>query len=229
MIAHRGASAGAVDNSLDAFARAIEVGADLIEFDLRRTRDEQLIAFHDRVVRGVPVSRLSRDEITAKIGHQPPLLDEVLDLARGRIGLDVELKEAGYTDRVIDALSKRFEPERVLVTSFIDEVVAEAKHLTSASTVGLLVGIDRPRPVVRTRLSELDPVRRARACGADYVVMHFTLAELGALRRAHRAGFPAIVWTVNDAARLRRYLGDERVTAVVTDVPARAIQLRAEA
>jgi glycerophosphoryl diester phosphodiesterase len=223
VVAHRGASAGAVDNSLDAFERAIDLGADLLEFDVRRTRDDQLIAFHDAAVGGRPVATLTRAEIGAGAGHLPPLLDEVLDLARGRIGLDVELKEDGYVARVLAALDGL--PD-VVVTSFLDDVVAEAKRLAPELRAGLLVGVGRTKQVVKTRLSELSPVPRATACGADLVAMHHALASLGALRRVAEAGFPVFVWTVNDEALLRRFLADPRVEAVITDVPGRALSLR---
>lgn len=224
VVAHRGASAGAVDNSLDAFEQAIALGADMIEFDVRRTRDGQLIAFHDAAVGGRPVEALTRAEIGDATGHLPPLLDEVLALTRGRIGLDVELKENGYVERVLAVLDGI---EDVIVTSFLDDVVAEVKRRAPEVRTGLLVGVGRTRQVVRTRLSELSPVPRARACGADVVAMHHALASLGALRRVADAGFPVFVWTVNDEALLRRFLADPRVAAVITDVPARAIALRA--
>lgn len=224
VVAHRGASAGAVDNSLDAFERAIAVGSDLIELDVRRTRDDQLIAFHDAAVGGRAIGALTRAEIGAAIGHLPPLLEEVVDLARGRIGLDVELKEDGYVARVLTALG---DTPGVVITSFLDDVVREVRQTAPPELrAGLLVGVGRTRQVVKTRLSELSPVPRARACGADLVAMHYALATLGALRRTAEAGLPVFVWTVNDEVQLRRFLADPRVEAVITDVPARALAIR---
>jgi glycerophosphoryl diester phosphodiesterase len=225
VVAHRGASAEAAENSLEAFEKAIEVGSDLIEFDVRRTRDDRLIAFHDATVGGHRVGHLTREEIHLQTGIKPPLLNDVLDMTKGRVGLDVELKESGYTDRVLDAVGRRFEPDQLVLTSFIDTVVADAKRIAPAIKAGLLVGRDRP-PHLRTRLSELFPARRARACGADFIAMHFRLADLGALRSADRSGFPAYLWTVNDPDRLRRCLGDPRVRAVITDLPQQALDLR---
>lgn len=226
VIAHRGASAEAADNSFDAFEKAIEVGSDLIEFDVRRTRDGELIAFHDDRVGGRPVGELTREEILIEIGIEPPLLGDVLDLARGRVGLDVELKEEGYTERVLKELCDRTDPEQLVITSFIDSVVAEVKRVKPSIKTGLLIGRGQPEHLVRTRLTELFPARRARACRADYIAMYFRLADLGALARASGAGFPAYIWTVNDDDRLRRYLADPRVRGVITDRPDRALELR---
>lgn len=226
VVAHRGASAGHVDNSLEAFAGAIEAGADMIEFDVRRTADDQLIAFHDGRVRRKAIGELTRREITAMTGHEPPLLAEVIALAHGRIGLDVELKEAGYVDEVVGAF-RGLDAAALIVTSFLDEVLTEVKALAPALRTGLLVGTDHPGPnPVRTRLSELSPAARARDCGADAVGMHFLIASLGALERTHAAGLGAFVWTVNREDLLRRFLEDPRVGAVITDVPARALTLR---
>ena len=92
-----GSRPGPPENTIAAFTNAIDVGADMIEFDVRRTRDGELIAFHDAVVGGgAPVSGLTRDEIEAAAGVRPPLLAEVLRACAGRIRLDVELKEDGY-------------------------------------------------------------------------------------------------------------------------------------
>ncbi|MCW2984617.1 MAG: glpQ1 [Conexibacter sp.] len=218
VIAHRGASAGTIDNSLDAFEQAIAAGADMIEFDVRRTRDDQLIVFHDGVVRGRALAGLTREEVGAATGHLPPLAAEVLDLARGRIGVDVELKEDGYVERILEA-SAGFGADDLVVTSFLDRVVGHVKQLAPDVRTGLLVGI---------RLSELSPTGRAMRCGADLIAMHFQLAALGALRRADEAGFPVFVWTVNGDAQLRRLLADPRVAAIITDVPERALALRDE-
>src|SRR5450432_3052200 len=176
VVAHRGASAEAAENSLEAFEKAIQVGSDLIEFDVLRTRDDQLIAFHDATVGGHLVGQLTSEEIHHRSGIKPPLLNDVLDLTKGRVGLDVELKEDGYTDRVLDAVGSRFDPDQLVITSFIDSVVAETKRLAPAIRAGLLIGRARPRYLLRTRISELFPARRAHACGADFIAMHFRLA-----------------------------------------------------
>ena len=63
--AHRGVAAGAAENTIEAFTNAIAIGADMIEFDVRMTRDGELIAFHDARVNGIAVGSLTRDDIEA--------------------------------------------------------------------------------------------------------------------------------------------------------------------
>jgi glycerophosphoryl diester phosphodiesterase len=219
VIAHRGASADAVDNSIDAFARAIDAGADMIEFDVRRTADNVLVAFHDPTAGGVAVGRMSRAELARRVGYEPPLLEEVLELAAGRIGLDVELKEDGYVERVVkEVVARHGEGEDVVVTSFLDDVVRQVKSNGSGLRAGLLLG--------RAHIATYLPISRARRCGADFVALHHRLVAAGLLRLAHAHGYASLVWTVNDDRALRTLLEDERVLGVVTDVPARAVALR---
>lgn len=224
--AHRGATGGAIDNSLSAFEAAIGLGAEFIEFDVRRTSERTLIVLHDASIGGTPVASLTRDAIYQKSGLKPPLLVEVLELAAGRIGLDVELKEDGYVAEVLAEVGPRSEQERLVYTSFLDGVVEQIRRREPAAQTGLILGQSSPSPYLHTRLSELFPVARLRHCGATFAVVHFRLAQLGALRRARAAGFPSLVWTVNGAAHLRRFLSDPLVYGVITDEPERALAMR---
>ena len=220
VIAHRGASLRLPDNSLEAYEAAIAAGADLIELDVRTAADGSLVCVHDRAVGGTRVGELSPAELGERLGHRPVLLEEALELSAGRIALDVELKEPEAEPAL--ALLRRHAPPGLVVTSFHDALVARARVALPQARCGLLLGTDRPVPPVRTRVSELWPLRRARACGARTVALHHRLAELGAVGRAAAAGLEVLVWTVDDDAGLRRWLGDPRVAGVITDDPARA-------
>ena len=227
--AHRGVAAGAAENTIAAFTNAIDVGADMIEFDVRRTRDGELIAFHDAVAGGAPVSGLTRDEIEAAAGVRPPLLAEVLRACAGRIRLDVELKEDGYVADVMAALRAGFDPARMIVTSFLPAVVAQAKEVFPEVKTGLLVGDGGPLTDLPARLRELYPVDLARRVRADYLAPHYRLARLGVVRRAAAAGLPCLLWTVNSPALIRRYAVDPRIAAIITDVTVQAVSIVAGA
>jgi glycerophosphoryl diester phosphodiesterase len=227
--AHRGVATGAAENTIAAFTNAIDVGADMIEFDVRRTRDGELIAFHDATVAGVPVSGLTRDEIEAAAGVRPPLLAEVLRACAGRIQLDVELKEDGYVQDVMAALRAGFDPAQMIVTSFLPSVIAQAKDAFPEVKTGLLVGDGGSLANWRARLRELYPVDIARQARADYLAPHYRLAGLGVLRRAAAAGLPSLLWTVNSPELIRFYATDPRVAAIITDVAAQAVSIVAGA
>lgn len=199
--AHRGASRAHPENSLAAFARAIEMGADMIETDVRRTARGTLVLHHD------PLGP-----------HRPRglvRLAELVALADGRVALDIELKEEGYEAEVLAALEPR--PAGLVVTSFIPAAVAAVRTLDPSVATGLIF-----RPGDRRDLAT-----RAEACGARMVVAHSSSLrpELGAELAA--AGRPLMVWTVNDRRRLTAVMATPGVTHVVTDVPDVALALRA--
>jgi glycerophosphoryl diester phosphodiesterase len=227
--AHRGLAAGVAENTIAAFTNAIDVGADMIEFDVRRTRDGELIAFHDAVVGGVPVSALTRDEIEAAAGVRPPLVAEALRVCAGRIRLDAELKEDGYVRDVMAVLRAGFDPTQLIVTSFLPAVVLQAKNVFPEVKTGLLVGDGGPLTDLPARLRELYPVDLARRVGADYLAPRYRLAALGVVRRAAAAGLPCLLWTVNSPALIRRYAADPRVAVIITDVAAQAVSIVAGA
>jgi glycerophosphoryl diester phosphodiesterase len=223
VIAHRGAWGSAAanapaENTLEAFEAAIALGADMIELDVRRTRDGQLVIFHDARVRTIPVSSLRYDELRAKrTKARPPLLSDVLALTHGRIALNLEVKEPGYVAETIAQL-RPFGFERHLLSSFLDDVVRDAKALAPELRTGLLVGAGF-RKALTTRLP---------ATNADCLVLHRRLADTTALARVADAGVPCVIWTVNTPRALDRYLDHDAVEGIITDRPARALERRAQ-
>ena len=157
--AHRGASADHADNSADAFAAAIAAGADLVETDIRRGPDGTLVLSHDAV----------------RPGEEPIPLTALLDLALRRVGLDLELKEPGL-ERGRAGAARPEHRERLIVTSFLPEVMAEFRRLDATLDLGLLVE-DGPDYVLPP-----DLLAAVRACGADF---------LAPGRRGARPGHPA--------------------------------------
>ena len=119
VVAHRGASADAPENSIEAFEQAIELGADMIEFDVRRDPDGILVVSHDPL-------------------PQPgtATLEQVVAVCAGRIALDVELKEPGLEADTLRLVSST----DFVVTSFLPDVVAETKRLRPNVRAGLLLG-----------------------------------------------------------------------------------------
>jgi glycerophosphoryl diester phosphodiesterase len=225
VVAHRGVTDDGAGNTIAAFTKAIDIGADMIEFDVRRTRDGDLIAFHDARVGDVPVGRLSRDDIASATGVRPPLLADVLRVCAGRIQLDVELKEDGYVAEAMAVLAAGFDVSQMIVTSFLPGVVATAKETLPGVRTGLLVGAGGPWTTLPARLGELYPVSLARQAGADYLAPHYMLAAGGVVRRAAAAGLPCLLWTVNSPALIRKYAADPRIAAIITDNAAAALAI----
>jgi glycerophosphoryl diester phosphodiesterase len=123
IVAHRGASQEAPENTLAAFAKAIELGADMIEFDVRRASNGQLVISHDPV-RG-PASKL-------------PTLEDAVRLTQGRIQLDVELKESRCEQAAIDVLLKHFRLSDFCITSFLAPALRETRSIHPGIRTGLI-------------------------------------------------------------------------------------------
>jgi glycerophosphoryl diester phosphodiesterase len=233
VIGHRGAPHAAPGNTLASFQAAVAEGADMVECDVRRTRDGVLVIHHNATRRSAAVSRLTYEGLVRRCRHEPPTLEALAALCAERVGINVEIKQRGYEEQVLDVVSRRFSPQRILITSFDDEVIISVKRADARTKCGLLLG---PRRLGARRAGrELLPFQWAEECGADYLVAHQLVAPVrpsprrsraGILTEAARRGYPVIVWTVNSPQRLRRYLSAPGVAGIITDFPGVAARLR---
>jgi glycerophosphoryl diester phosphodiesterase len=229
IIAHRGASSDAKENTIESFEKAMASGADMIEFDVRRTKDDVLIAFHDEMIQGHSTKDLTFGAIRQMARHQGfeiPTVEEVLKWSRGKIKLDVELKEEGYEKETIERLSGYFEEDQFVITSFNDDSLRVIKERYPDIKTGLILGRDIPTYRILTRLQEYFPMKRYKKAKVDFLVAHFKLLRVGFLERARRSHLPVFVWTVNDEETIQKLLNDRRVYAIITDKPDLAVSLR---
>ncbi|UCD63917.1 MAG: glycerophosphodiester phosphodiesterase [Candidatus Zixiibacteriota bacterium] len=222
IIAHRGASKAKRENTLEAFEAAIEMGADAIEFDVRRTRDGVYVVHHDPAVASSDTliadsNYIDIDNLARKQGFHIPTLEEALSACQGRIGLNIELKEEGYEGDVVPFIRERVEAASAVITSFNDNSVKQTASAWPEVRTGLILGVDSPASV-RTRISELFPENRLRRCGADFVAAHHRLIRFGFLKRMLSAGYPVWVWTVDDPARTRALIR-QGASGIITNVP----------
>lgn len=210
VIAHRGAWDPAPQNSLAAFERAIELGADGVELDVRRSGNDRLVIVHDARVGVSPVSRLTAAQLRERLapGQAAELEDVLTALASHRTLVDIELKEDGYVAETMAAVARHLTPDRYVVTSFLDPVLPQVRAAVPQARTGLLLAARRP-----ARMLE----RRVQQSGADFLALHTALARTGLLDFCARRGLPAWVWTANDPRLVRTLLADPRVEAVITD------------
>jgi glycerophosphoryl diester phosphodiesterase len=208
--AHRGATASAPENTMAAFAAAVALHADFIETDIRRTADGVLVLHHDPEIGTLKVSAAT--VATLRIAA-PSLatLEDLLQLAKGKIGLDLELKEAGYEPQVAAMLRDRqFATDAYVITSFLESAVRRFKEGCREAKCGLLVED-------QSWENELSPETRLRDAGADFVAAEDSLVTPGFVRRVAAKHFPVWVWTVNDPRRIAALLATPGVEAIVTD------------
>jgi len=229
IIAHRGAPSYAKENTIESFERAILLEADMIEFDVRRTKDNVLIAFHDEMIQGHPTKDLIYDAISQMArsqGFDIPTVEEVLKWSRRKVRLDVELKEEGYEKEIVELLYRYLEEDQFVITSFNDVSLRLIKDRYPDIKTGLILGRGTPRHHILARLQEFFPVKRCKKAKADFLVAHLKLLRAGFLQRARRSHHPVFVWTVNDEAMIKKLLLDRRVYAIITDKPDLAVSLR---
>jgi len=226
VIAHRGDHRWVPENTLAAFDAAVRGGCDMIETDLRRCADG-IVVCHDARVGGRLVASMSRHEIGAVTGDLPPSLDEVLECCRGRIGVNLELKEAGLEADVLGAVAPLFSPAQYLISSFRAAVLAAVRDLDTAARTGLLSARGLGA-LVQSRGAGPGPRPAAavlatmRDCGADVLIPDVLDRELIALAADRDAAL--IIWDANAGEQIDEALSIPAVAGVITDSPQRARQ-----
>jgi glycerophosphoryl diester phosphodiesterase len=235
--AHWGGSYHPLD-TYETYHRAAGSGADYVEIDIRRTRDGVLVAHHDEhcgqpgrgVGPGRGVADLRYDEMCELLGYPVPRLTEVMDLLAGRVAGHLDLKATGYEVQAVELALEAFGPSRFVVTTLEDLSVARIHGkfpgVLTALSLGRELGVLPTPGRIATRLSEVFPVRRLRACGAHWAALDYRLAHAGVLGRCAAQGIGTMLWTVDRDRPLTRFLADPRVSVVITNRPRRALALR---
>jgi glycerophosphoryl diester phosphodiesterase len=203
----------APENTLASFRKGVELGAPMLELDIHLSADGRLVVIHDDTVDRTTdgsgrVSDLTADELGRLdagswfspdfAGERVPMLENVLDWARGRVGLVIELKLGpvwypGIEEVLVRTLQRADATADVLVISSDHHAVRRVKQLDPAAKTAIMYG---------GRM--LDPVGMARAAGAEAVRPgHYTLTAAD-VAVCHAAGLAVIPWTVNDEASMRR-------------------------
>ncbi|MCL6482167.1 MAG: glycerophosphodiester phosphodiesterase [Firmicutes bacterium] len=235
VIAHRGASGHAPENTLAAFRRAVELGAQFIETDLRLTRDSHLVALHDETLdRTTSGHGRVEDYTLAELraldagawfapefaGERIPTLAEILAFSHEHdIGFYLEIKPGGVWSRehpLVGALRGSPVTDRLVVLCFDAQVLKAIHDLDPLLMTGLL-----------EQHQAAGAVERALAVGARQLAPHWTLVSRELVQQAHAAGLVVVPWTVNDPAPMCTLLA-LGVDGIVTDYPDRLVeQLRA--
>lgn len=220
IVAHRGAS-GLVkhENTIDAFQKAIDVHSDCIEIDIRKTKDNKIIVFHDNTIKNKPIKSLDYQELLEIAGFPIPTLEETLEFVKGKILIDIEFKESGYVEEAVNIIKKHLTNEEYYIRSFHDDVLVDVKKVDPKITTALLLGKDVKKHVFRTRMSELFPGRRICKTKCDFVSPHYRLLKFGFMWRMRIRKKPVSVWTINDEQLMRKLLLKVKVESLVTNYP----------
>ena len=225
IISHRGrTSKNSEDNSLQAVSDAIDLGVDMIEVDVRRTKDSQIICFHDLEIEGIPIANLNYSEII-EINSQIPTLEQVLWHAKGKVEIDVELKESGYERDVITMVLDYFDYDSFTMKSFNLDAVKSIKEINQKISTGMLLGSAYSFNQFLLVINECFTCSNFDETRTDFISPYYKIFEAGWLLRFSKKQIPIQVWTVNDKELLRTLINQE-VHSIITDVPELALEIR---
>ncbi len=226
IIAHRGASADATENTMAAFRLAHQQGAQMIELDVRASADGAIVVFHDDTterwngrldrVAALPWSQLRQLPVGSE---QMPLLDEVCAWAAAhQMQINIEIKAPGIERAVADIVAAAGLNDAVIVSSFYPAILQELRRVAPHLRRGALMGVRTLRPRVRAR--EALPLPALRTLGAYAWHPAYQLPFLPRIIRAvQRRGYRVNVWTVDDPLALR-WLIALGVDGIITNRPA---------
>jgi glycerophosphoryl diester phosphodiesterase len=229
--AHRGSCGVPGLPATERYGRAIGLGVDYVELDVRRTADGLLVNYHDDLTpSGHPMSSRTYADLKAELGAELLTIEELLDVIAGRVGLHVDLKEPGDQRDIIRTLLDHKAGAHFVVTTGDVESIRAVKERFPEVQAGLTLGTDMKDvhawATMTERLAELFPGARLKRSGADFVAAHQQLARLRLLRYCKSKRLPVWVWTVDETKEIEWFMRDPRLTTLVTNRPDVALRFR---
>jgi glycerophosphoryl diester phosphodiesterase len=230
LIAHRGASGHAPENTLAAFRRAVSLGATFIETDLQLSRDTRLVAIHDDTVdrttnghgkvHDLTLNELRRLDAGSWFGSEfsgerIPTLEDILDFSKKHdVVFYLELKPTGSwggEHALIGALRSSGEIARTIVISFDSAVLEALRKIEPTLMTGLLFDGQME-----------NPIQRAVEVGARQLAVRGDLVTPTLLAEARKQDLQVVCWTVNQPAHMRLLI-EAGVAGIMSDYPDRLV------
>ena len=213
-IGHRGARAYAPENTLKSFRKALEIGVDAVELDVRKTKDGSLVVIHDEDVKRTTngeglVNELTLKEIKgldAGDGEKIPTLEETLDFLDKKVKVFVELKETGIEDQVLSIVSEKGLEKNVIIVSFLEEALKKVRELNKDIETGLIYARHK------------NPLKSALDLKANYLLAFYRFTHTANVEKAHESGLKVVVWTINKPEEVEEY-AKKGVDGIASDKP----------
>jgi glycerophosphoryl diester phosphodiesterase len=213
-IGHRGARAYEPENTLRSFKKALELGVDAVELDVRRTRDDEVVVIHDAKVdrttngKGL-VSELTLEgikQLVTEKGERIPTLGEALDFLDRKVKILIELKETGLEEKVRRLISEKGLEENVIIVSFLEDALRKIRTLNNKVETGLIY--------VRHK----NPIKAALELKASYLLPLYRFTHTASVQKAHENGLKVIVWRINKPDEVSEYV-KKGVDGIASDRP----------
>ena len=222
VIAHRGDSSRALENSLEAFRLALALPVDMIEFDIRKSRDNELYVMHDHntgrtAETNINIEQALSAEISAvklKNGEPIPTLDDVLQLVAGNVGLNIEVKSEGAGALTAAHLAGSGYAGLVLISSFKEREVREV--LRVAPTMQVAGVFDTFVPTEVSKYGSL---------GYGFISLRKKTVTRELISACHDQKIKVYVWTVDEVDEMKRFI-DWGVDGIYSNRPGFLMQVR---
>ncbi len=215
IIGHRGARGLEPENTMRSFQKGLELNVDYIECDVHMTKDDHVVLMHDHTVDRTTdgsglVNSFTFDEIRrldAGKGERVPTLQELLDLARGKVRLHIELKDETATDSTVSLVEENGMEAEVFLTSGNTETLKRVKELNPSIPTEHIFG--NPPD---------DAIERALSVGAKRVSCHISHLTDEFVQKAHENNIEVIAWPPNTVEEAKKAM-ECNVDLICTDRP----------
>lgn len=223
VVAHRGASAYAPENTLITIKKALDMQADYAELDVQLTKDKEVILLHDMnlkrtagldaFLRNLTLEELKKLEAGAWFGEEfrgepIPTLQDAIRLVKGKMRLNIEIKtfrpEPEIAQKVVDIIRSEHFENQCMVTSFNREVVIAVKRIAPEILTGFIFGKNYPDDVFEGSWDVL-------SCNHRIVTLEF-------IQKAREHNKQVYVWTVDGEKTIKRFI-DRKVDGIISNKP----------
>ncbi len=231
VMAHRGASSLAPENSMEAFRKAIELSSDYIELDIRRCKTGEIIVMHDmkvdRTTNGKGyVKKMTLSEIrklVLKNNERVPTLEEVMDLVKGKCRLNIEIKayrtDMEMADKIMDLAKEKKMEKEIMISSYNHRLLKYIKTKAPDIEIAALF-IDAKNPsLLFRRFYYIGPfLRRVKSIHAENINLPHQFVTRKLVKAAMNQGVRVNVWTVNSDRTIER-MKSLGVDGMITNFP----------
>jgi glycerophosphoryl diester phosphodiesterase len=211
-VGHRGARAYEIENTIESFKKAIELGVNAIGFDVRKTKDGKLVVMHDDNLKRVFGTEIAINQATLKelkqiTENKIPTLAEALQFIDKKVEkILIELKEIGCEENVLEVIKKEKLHDHVIIISFYEEALSEVRRLDTKIETGLIYAKHK------------NPIASALKLDTQYLVPLYKLTHTKNIQDAHKNNLKVIVWTINTKQEAKIYI-DKGVDGIASDKP----------
>lgn len=241
IIAHRGYKDAAPENTLAAVKKAVQVGANMVELDVGLSKDGEVVVMHDDDLNRTTNGKGLVEEKTLQElkeldaggwfnpvfkGEQIPTLAEVLEYAKGKISVNIEIKsysvekrsQVGIEKKVINLITQYGMEDYVMISSFSETAIKRVNLINPKVPTALLIVTDG----IFSSQS-----RKAANVKADFVNELGTFINKGEIEKSHKNGLKVNAYTINDPNKMAKLI-DNKIDGIITDRPDLALRVLEE-